>query len=114
MRRNEKLCSDALNSLNMNVNPRDVRYFAKYRPWQRRLRFLEKIGLKNLYQFIRNDKIIIISGGLKPRLFSEHFKYVFLKELWDSNLDYTCTQRYRLFKDKIDAGREIVIACQGV
>ncbi|EFI34026.1 hypothetical protein Dthio_PD1365 [Desulfonatronospira thiodismutans ASO3-1] len=113
MRRHDKLCSDILSSLNMRVNPRDIRYFAKYRPWQRKLRFLEKIGLKSIYHFIRNDKKIIITGGLKPRLFSEHFKYIFLKELWDNNLDYTCTKRFKLFKDRIDAGKEIVMPVKG-
>ena len=97
----------------MSVNPNLVRYFAKIRPWQRRLKFLKRIGMGRAYNLIKTKQGLIFNKPLKLKPFSEHEKYIFIKELWDNDFDYTRTVRYKRFNEMLERGKTISMPVKG-
>jgi len=56
---------------------------------------------------------LIIEYRIKTIPFNEYRKYIFMKELWDSDLNYKKTSWYALLRQKIDNGQTVVMPVKG-
>ncbi len=97
----------------LHINPGSINHFAKLKPWYRKFRFLKNIGLGGVYGLFKSEPGLIYRQSLKTRPFTEHEKYIFLKELWDSGYDFTQTTRYQKFIKQLDAGETISMPVKG-
>lgn len=97
----------------LHVNPGSIKYCAKIKPWHRKLKFLKRIGLDGLYKIFKSEPGLFFRTSIKAKPFARHEKYIFIKQLWDHDLDYTRTQRYQQFDARLRAGLIISMPVKG-
>jgi hypothetical protein len=112
-KKRDPLFMELKDQLLLNVNPSSIKYIGKLRPWQRNFNLLKKMHLAWLYDLLKSDSGLIINHKIEYRLFADSRKYIFMKELWDFDLDYRKTGWYSSLKQKIDKGKVIAMPVKG-
>lgn len=113
-----KINSDSLHEelaqdLELMINPISIKLIGKLRPWNQSFKFLKKIHLSKIFEYLKPKSGLIIECRIKTVPFNEYRKYTFMKQLWDYEFDYTRTDWYRLLKQKIDNGQTVTMPVKG-
>ena len=111
--KSDPLYENLKHELALIVHPRAIRLIGKLRPWNQSLKFLKKIHLRSLFDYLKPKPGLIIEHRIKTIPFNEYRKFIFMQQLWNADFDYSKTDWYAVLRQKIDKGQTVVMPVKG-